>query len=204
MGVLNIAVAFNAVAKKNDGILRLLSEEMLKHKIDTPLRICHFLAQLSHESSGFTRTLENLNYSAEGLLKTFPKYFKNGLEKKYERNPEAIASRVYANRIGNSDEASKEGWKYRGRGFIQITGKDNYIKYSQLIFRDNRLVNNPDLALEVEIACKVACHFWSQNNCNFFADKDDIKGLTKRINGGTTGLSHREELVNSSKKAVGI
>lgn len=212
MPILNIAVAFNAVAKKNDGLLAIFAEEMPKVGIDNPLRICHFLAQLSHESAGFTIIQENLNYSATGLLKVFPKYFKDGLEVKYARNPRAIAARVYANRMGNADEKSEEGWKYRGRGYIQLTGKDNYRKYSKILFRDNRLVENPDLACEASVSVKIACAFWNESNCNDSADKDDVDGVSDLINlgrhtpkvGDAIGYLHRKELTDKAKNALGI
>jgi|APGre2960657404_1045060.scaffolds.fasta_scaffold00085_6 putative chitinase len=204
MGLINIAVAFTAVARKNEGLLRVLSEEMIKHEINTPLRVCHFLSQLSHESAGFTVLSENLNYSSTGLLKNFSKYFKDGSELKYARNPKAIASRVYANRMGNGSEDTEEGWRYRGRGYIQITGKFNYEKYSKSIFGDSRLLENPDLALDYIIAAKIACAFWKENNLNSLADKDDLIGITKKINGGTNGIDHRRELLKKAKDAVGI
>jgi putative chitinase len=204
MPTLNIAVAFNAVAKKNDGLLSILAEEMPKYGIDTPLRICHFLAQLSHESNGFTVNKENLNYSAEGLRKIFPKYFKDGLEYKYARKPESIANRVYANRMNNGPEDSGDGWKYRGRGYVQITGKFNYEKYSKIIFGDSRLLENPDLALDMSVAVKIACAYWRATDCNSAADKDDVIAVTRKINGGTIGLVHRQELTTKAKNAIGI
>lgn len=203
-GLIGIAVAFGAVAKKNDGILRVLSEEMINSGIDTPLRICHFLAQMSHESAGFTVLQENLNYSAQGLLRVFPKYFKDGIEVKYARKPEMIANRVYANRMGNGAEDTGDGFKYRGRGIIQLTGKDNYRVYSQDIFGDSRLLENPDLASDISVAAKIACRFWIKNNLNELADKDDIRTITRKINGGFNGLDHRTELLNKAKKAIGI
>jgi putative chitinase len=204
MGLLCIAVAFNAVAKKNEGLLSILSEEMMKADINNPLRICHFLAQMSHESAGFTVLQENLNYSEQGLLKIFPRYFKDGLEKRYAKKPILIASRVYANRMGNGAEDTQDGWKYRGRGIIQLTGKSNYKKYSELIFGDDHLVKNPDLALDLKTACKIACAFWNENNLSDLADKDDLNNITRRINGGLNGLAHRKELLEKAKKMVGI
>lgn len=204
MGLLTIAVAFTAVAKKNDDLLKVLSEEMMDHEINTPLRSSHFLAQMSHESAGFTRFVENLNYSSEGLLKIFGKYFKNGLEEQYARQPQKIANRVYASRMGNGDEASGDGWRFRGRGIIQITGRNNYKLYSQLIFKDDRLLQNPDLAADLSVACKIACVYWSVNKLNELADRDDLIGITRRINGATIGIAHRRDLLNKAKKAIGI
>ena len=176
----------------------------MNYEINTPLRSSHFLAQMSHESAGFTRFVENLNYSSEGLLKIFGKYFKNGLERQYERQPQKIANRVYASRMGNGDEASGDGWRFRGRGIIMITGRNNYKFYSQLIFKDDRLLLNPDLTADLSVACKIACAYWSVNKLNELADKDDLLGITRRINGGTIGLQHRSELLQKAKKAIGI
>lgn len=210
MGLLTIAVAFNAlVVKKNDNILRTLSEAMLKYEINTPLRVSHFLSQMSHESAGFTRFQENLNYSSDGLAVVWPKRFSkdgkpNDLAKRLHRKPEEIANTVYANRMGNGNESSGDGWLYRGRGLIQLTFKNNYSLYSELIFGDNRLVENPDLALEVQTACKIACKFWVMSGCNELADRDDLLAITKKINGGTNGYSHRLQLLNKAKKNIGI
>lgn len=204
MPLLNIAVVFNSVARKNDGILSVLSQEMVKSGIDNPLRICHFLAQLSHESAGFTVIQENLYYSEKGLLKNFGRYFKDGLEKKYAGKPKLIASRVYANRMGNGAEDTGDGWKYRGRGFIQLTGRANYEKYSKIIFGDSRLLENPDLALDYLVASKIACEFWNDKNLNALADKDNALAITKLINGGTNGLEHRKQLTEKAKAALGI
>lgn len=208
-GLINIAVAFSAVARKNDGLLSVLSEEMIKAGIDTPLRICHFLAQMAHESAGFTILQENLNYSADGLARIWPRrYAKDGkpneLALRLHRNPQGIANHTYANRMGNGDPASGDGWKYRGRGFVQITGKENYNVYSQSIFGDNRLLENPDLASDISVAAKIACAFWTRNKLNDLADKDDVVGITRRINGATIGIEHRKELLNKAKKAIGI
>ena len=203
-GLINIAVAFTAVAKKNDGILRVLSEEMVNAGIDTPLRICHFLAQMSHESAGFTVLQENLNYSAKGLLQTFGRYFKDGSEVRYARKPQMIANRVYANRMGNGAEDTGDGWKYRGRGIIMITGAFNFEKYSKIVFGDKRLLDNPDLASEISVAAKIACAYWNENKLNELAEKDDVVGITKIINGGLVGIEHRKELLNKAKKSVGI
>lgn len=204
MPILTIAVAFSAVAKKNEGLLSILAEELPKYGIDTPLRICHFLSQLSHESAGFTIMQENLNYSSEGLLKIFKRYFSPELAKHYQRKPQMIANKVYANRMGNGGESSGDGWKYRGRGFIQLTGKSNYIKYSKLVFRDDRLVTNPDLATDLKTACLIACEFWKENSLNTLADKDDVHSITKKINGGLNGIEHRKELLAKAKQAIGV
>lgn len=165
--------------------------------INTPLRIAHFMAQLEHES-GLKPISENLNYSAHGLKATFPKYFPNYiLASKYARQPEKIANIVYANRMGNGNVNSGEGWKYRGRGFIQITGKENYFRLH--IDTDLDCVKNPDLLLEEANAMLSACWFWKLKGLNSFADKDDIISITKRINGGLIGIEHRKELLTKWK-----
>lgn len=169
--------------------------------INTSLRIAHFMAQIEHES-GLKPIAENLNYSAEGLIKTFPKYFTLELAKNYARNPQKIANRVYANRMGNGNENSGEGWKYRGRGFIQITGKENYFRLSN--DTDIDCLKNPDLLLQEDNAIISALWFWNLKKLNLLANKDDVLGITKSINGGTNGLSHRKELLNKYKQMFKI
>ena len=163
-----------------------------KYKLNTPLRIAHFMAQIEHES-GLKPISENLNYSKYGLLRTFKKYFGDLSAQIYANKPEKIANRVYANRMGNGNEASGEGWKYRGRGFIQITGKENYFRLAN--DTDIDCLKNPDLLLEEPNAMLSALWFWNLKGLNKFADKNDIVGITKRINGGINGLEHRKELL---------
>ena len=173
-----------------------------EYDIDTPKRVAAFMAQCGHESGGFTLMQENLNYSAKGLRGTFGKYFPNDeVAKLYERKPQMIANRVYGNRMGNGDEASGEGWYFRGRGIIQITGKNNYTKCSQSLFESNVLVENPDLLLESEYAIHSACWFWSAARLNELSDIGDIKTMTKRINGGFIGL---EDRINHYNHAIEI
>ncbi len=157
---------------------------------ENPKRIAAFIAQLAHESGGFMFIKENLNYSAEGLRKVFPKYFPtDALAKQYARQPEKIANRVYANRMKNGDEASGDGYAFRGRGLIQLTGRDNYTKFADSL----------DMSLEDTIAyletpngaVASAGWFWDNNKLNNYCDRDDFIGLTKRINGGTNGLQDR-------------
>jgi len=169
------------------------------YQIDTPERIASFLAQCGHESGGFTVLQENLNYSAEGLNKIFHKYFPT-LEsaQPYARKPEMIANRVYANRMGNGDEQSGEGYRYRGRGPIQLTGKDNYAACSDFLFQDDTLLNDPDMLLDPEYALHSACWFWWKNDLNTFADSADLVTMTKRINGGTIGLDDRIKHYNEA------
>lgn len=171
---------------------------LLENKgINTKLRLAHFMAQIEHES-GLKPISENLNYSAEGLGKTFKKYFPTVvLANQYARQPEKIANRVYANRMGNGDEASGEGWKYRGRGFIQVTGKENYFRLAN--DTDLDCLKNPDLLLEEANAMVSALWFWNLKGLNKFADLDDITTITKRINGGLNGFEHRKELLKKYK-----
>jgi putative chitinase len=169
-----------------------LSEILPQYDIDTPHRVAAFMAQCGHESGGFTVMQENLNYSAKGLVGTFKKYFPTEAHAKpYERKPEMIANRVYANRMGNGDEASGDGWYFRGRGIIQITGKNNYTKCSQALFENDTLVEQPDLLLDSEYAIHSAGWFWSAARLNELADSGDIKTMTRRINGGFIGLEDR-------------
>ena len=166
--------------------------------IDTPLRKAHFLSQLSHESGGLKYSEENLNYSAQALRSVFGKYFKSKeIAEEYARKPEKIANRVYANRMGNGNEESGDGWKYRGRGLIQLTGKENYQNFANDHGVD--CVNNPDLILDPEIALTSACWFWKKRKINAHADKDDIHMVTKRINGGNNGILDRIQWLDSSK-----
>jgi putative chitinase len=163
-----------------------------KYQINTKLRIAHFMAQIDHES-GLLPISENLNYSSIGLINTFSRYFKGIDISTYVRNPEKIANRVYANRMGNKNELSGDGWKYRGRGFIQLTGKSNYIALSKESKID--FVKNPDLLLTEPNALIAALWFCNLKKLNKFADKNDITSITKLINGGLNGFDHRKELL---------
>lgn len=157
---------------------------------ENPRRVAGFLAQLAHESGGFNAIIENLNYSKEGLRKTFPKYFPTDeLAAEYARKPEKIANRVYANRMKNGDEASGDGFKFRGRGLIQLTGRDNYTRFAQALD-----MNIDDTIKYLETpngAVASAGWFWDNNKLNQYCDKSDFITLTKRINGGTIGLEDR-------------
>lgn len=163
------------------------------YDINTPTRIAAFVAQCSHESGGFRVLKENLNYKAETLRKIFPKYFPtNELAAAYCSMPnkqEAIANRVYANRMGNGDEHSGDGYRYCGRGLIQLTGKDNYTRFADSLEISPEEVS--EYLATFEGAAQSACWFWETNNLNQWADAHDITTLTKRINGGTIGLSDR-------------
>jgi putative chitinase len=175
-----------------DTVLAQIPSVMEKFKIDTPLELAHFLAQCGHESGNFKAVSENLNYSADGLKKIFPKYFPGNLNESYARKPEAIASRVYGNRMGNGDEASKEGFKFRGRGYIQLTGKANYAEFDKFVEDD--ILANPDL-VATKYPLLSAAWFFSKNKLNEIASKgaDDatVTAVTKRVNGGTIGLADR-------------
>jgi putative chitinase len=162
-----------------------------EYKINTPERVAGFLAQTGHESSDFTDIEENLKYSAQGLRKTFPRRFASVVAAKpFAKNPQLTANKIYGGRMGNGPE---EGWKFRGRGPIQITGKSNYIQCSKFLFKDLRLVNDPDLILtSKEICIRSACWFWSFRNINKTCDKNDVVKMTKLINGGTIGLADRK------------
>jgi len=156
-----------------------------QYEVNTPLRLAHFYAQAEHES-GLKAIAENLNYSADGLFKIFPKYFNKAQAVAYARQPQRIANKVYASRMGNGDEASNDGWNYRGKGILQITGRSNYHQLSKdtsVNFEDN-----PDWLLEEANAVIAALWFWQKNNINIKADADDIIGVRKKVNGGTIGL----------------
>lgn len=176
-----------------DTVLAQIPEVAAKFQINTPLRLAHFLAQCGHESGGFKHVNENLNYSADGLKKIFPKYFSQpGLAEQYARQPEKIASRVYGGRMGNGDEASKEGFKFRGRGYIQLTGKSNYTEFDKFV--DENILETPDL-VATKYPLLSAAWFFHKNGLNAIADKgaDDatVTSVTKRVNGGTIGLADR-------------
>jgi putative chitinase len=167
-----------------------ISEILPEYGINTPQRVAAFLAQCAHESGGFVFLKENLNYKAPSLRKVFPKYFPDdATAAAYANKPEKIANRVYANRMGNGDESSGDGWRYCGRGLIQLTGKDNYTFFAASL--DIPVEEAAEYLQTFEGAVQSACFFWEQNNLNQWADKGDILTLTKRINGGTIGLEDR-------------
>jgi putative chitinase len=160
-----------------------------KYDINNPERQACFLAQVMHESNSFKALSENLNYSALGLTKTWPSRFPD-LETadKYAHNPEKIANKVYAGRMGNIEEG--DGWKYHGRGLIQLTGRENYANFGHNASVD--VLSNPDLLTTPEYAALSAGWYWNKRNLNELADKLDIEGITKKINGGTIGLEDRK------------
>jgi len=176
-----------------DNVLAQLPDTIAKFELNTPNRLAHFLAQAGHESGGFRLTKENLNYSAKGLMGIFKKYFPNEAKAKlYERKPEKIANLVYGNRMGNGDEASGDGAKYCGRGYIQLTGKDNYVAFGKAINED--LSKDPTLVAG-KYAMLSAAWFFTKNGLHKLADKgatdEVVTMITKRVNGGTIGLADR-------------
>ena len=175
-----------------DVVIAQIPETAKKFNITNNLRLAHFLSQCGHESGGFKAVSENLNYSADGLKKIFGKYFPGTLAESYARQPEKIASRVYGGRMGNGDESSKEGFKFRGRGYIQLTGKANYTSFTKFIGED--CIANPDL-VATKYPLASAAFFFDSNKlwsiCDKGADDDTVTAVTKRVNGGTIGLADR-------------
>jgi putative chitinase len=177
--------------KNTADLFHAFSEVLPRYEITTVERVAAFLAQCGHESADFTVLKENLNYSAEGLSKVFPKRFPTvAAAQPYNRNPEKIANKIYADRMGNGPEASGEGYKFRGRGAIQLTGKENYSKFAASLGMD--LTAAVAYCETLEGAIESACWFWTTNKLNALADATDIVALTKRINGGTIGLEDRK------------
>jgi putative chitinase len=173
-----------------DGWYEALSNVLPEYEIDSPQRVSAFIAQCTHESGGFKRLKENLNYRWESLRKVFPKYFPTDeLAQEYAHKQEKIANRVYGGRMGNGDESSGDGFRYCGRGLIQLTGRNNYTKFAESVGMAVEEV--PSLLETFEGAVKSACWFWKTNNLNQYADSGDILTMTKRINGGTIGLEDR-------------
>jgi putative chitinase len=184
-------------------VLPAIQKTATQYQINTVGRAAAFLAQVGHESGGFNFREENLNYSQQGLLKVFPKYFPTaGLAAQYAHNKQAIANRVYANRMGNGSEQSGDGFKFRGKGYIQITGRFNTMKFADSLQMDE------DAAiaylLTVEGAAVSAGWFWSNASLNALADHGDILTITKRINGGTLGLNERTALFNKAQQYLAL
>ena len=176
-----------------DAVIAQIPDTAAKFAINTPLRLAHFLAQCGHESGGFRATQENLNYSAKGLTGTFKKYFPTeAAATPYARNPVKIASKVYGGRMGNGPESTQEGFKFRGRGYIQLTGKENYTAFGKSINED--ILSNPDKVAS-SYALLSAAWFFSKNGLHKMADEGAsdavVTKITKRVNGGTIGLADR-------------
>lgn len=173
-----------------------------RYFINTPLRVAAFLAQVGVESARLTALSENLNYSAEGLLATFPKYFNAVQAAQYERQPQRIANHVYANRYGNGDEASGDGWRFKGRGCLQITFKDNYAACGKAIGLP--LDSHPELLEQPCNAALAAGWYWDSRDLNKLADAGRFEGITRAINGGLNGYSERLALYAAGKRALGV
>lgn len=179
-----------------------LEQALPDYDINTKPRIAAFLAQCAHESGEFKFLKENLNYKAESLVKVWPKYFPSlDIAQQYAKKPEKIANRAYANRMGNGPEESGDGWRFCGRGLIQLTGRNNYQAFADSI--ETNINDIPEYLATFEGAVQSACWFWENMNLNQFADRGDILTMTKRINGGTLGLEDRIKHYNSALKIMG-
>ena len=188
---------------KRAALLPPLQAAMDEFQVNAPKREAAFLAQVAHESAELNRFSENLNYGAPGLMATWPKRFPDlATATRYERNPEKLANFVYANRIGNGDEASGDGWRFRGRGPIQITGRENYDKYGRRLNVD--LVQDPDKAATPEVGFRVAGLYWQENGLNELADAEMFETITKRINGKMIGLDDRLKYYARAKGVLGV
>lgn len=176
-----------------DGVFKEIAEVMDKFKINNPLRIAHFLSQCGHESGGFKVTTENLNYSSSGLMSTFSRHFPTKqLAEQYARNPEKIASKVYGSRMGNGNESTKEGWKFRGRGYIQLTGKDNYTAFDKFV--PENILENPDL-VATKYPLLSAAWFFNKNclsKADMGATDEAVSAVTRCVNGGYNGIEDRK------------
>lgn len=175
--------------------------------IDSPTVQAMFLGQYAHETQGFTKMQENLNYSVNGLLATFHRYFDAPTAANYARQQERIANRVYANRMGNGPESSGDGWRFRGRGLCHLTGRANYASYSKVVHGDDRCIENPDMLLLPEDAVGAGAWFWQTNGLNVIAaagTEAAFEAVTKRVNGGLTGLEDRQAWWAKAQVALGI
>lgn len=195
------------ISNKNElpkGVIVEIKSVIDKFAINTPTRLSHFLAQCSHESGEFKVVRENLNYSSERLLIVFPKYFKTKEQSDaYARKPEKIANKVYGSRMGNGDEASGDGWKFSGKGYIQLTGKDNYSAFDKVVEDD--ILANPNL-VSTKYPLLSAGWFWNKNNLNTIADlgatDDVVIKISKKVNGGTIGVEDRITQFNKFYKSL--
>ena len=187
--------------KQTEEFCEALNKILPEYEINTKERIVGFLAQTGHESGGYTKFVENLNYRAEGLCSTWPKRFPTlASAKPYARTPEKIANKVYANRMGNGIESSGDGWKYKGRGLLQLTGKANYQNLAAAIGKS--LEDTVTFCGTIEGIVTSSCWFWSVNNLNEFCDKNDFVGLSKVINGGIIGMQDRLSLKEKLEKLL--
>lgn len=176
------------------GVLR---GEAASYQVETLARLHHFLAQIAHESAGFTRLEEGLSYSAARLMQVWPSRFKTLNEARpYERQPYALAEKVYGDRMGN--RAPGDGWRYRGRGLIQITGRENYERFGKIAALP--LLDNPGIAADADEATRIALAYWRETGCNLLADVNDIQGITRKINGGLHGVEERAVWLAKARK----
>lgn len=205
---MSIKILQEKVGVTADGLFgpNTIRASMAHYKM-TPIRAAHFFAQCAHESGNFKAFSENLNYNAKGLRKTFRKYFPtDALAAQYQRKPEMIANRVYVSRMGNGNEASGDGWRFRGRGAIQLTGKNNYQAFSDYI-KDPEVMTNPDI-VSTKYSFESAMFFFETNKlwaiCDRGVDDNTILALTRRINGGTHGLADRNEKTKRYATMLGV
>ncbi|KGJ87929.1 glycoside hydrolase family 19 protein [Colwellia psychrerythraea] len=184
--------------------LTALNNQLSDYQIISNMQVAHFIAQIAHESGSFKYRRENLNYSAKALRAVFGKYFPSDeMAEKHARNPESIANIVYANRMGNGDSDSGDGWRYRGRGLIQLTGRNNYTRCGSDIGLN--IEAEPELlAKDAETAVAAACWYWQSNKLNGPADQDDIRLVTRKINGGYHGLEERIAFLNRAKEVLNV
>lgn len=182
----------------------LMNKLFPRYQIITPDRVVAFISQCGVETAGWTKFEENLNYSANRMMEVWPKIFDENLAKQCEYKPRLIANHAYANRMGNKDVVSGDGWKFRGRGPIHLTGKENYEKFANAMFEDPGIIlQNPDIvALDKQISLQSALWFWNKNNLNKIADSKEIIELTRKINGGLNGLQERINLSNLAYKIL--
>ena len=179
-----------------------LEQALPDYDINTPKRVASFLAQCAHESGEFRALKENLNYKAESLVRVWPRYFPDmATAQRYAHNQEMIANRAYANRMGNGPEESGDGWRFCGRGLIQLTGRNNYQAFADSI--ETNINDVPDYLATFEGAVQSACWFWESNNLNQYADAGDILTMTKKINGGTLGLDDRKKHYEHALQIMG-
>ena len=200
MNAQQLSAACSCPLPKAEQWLDFIVAAMEEYEINTAKRQASFLGQIAWESAYLSRLSENLNYSEAGLMATFPTHF-HGDAAKYARNPVMIANRVYASRMGNGDEASGDGYKFRGAGLIQLTGHDNFLHYSGVTGHD--LIAQPDLLRVPSAACaNVAAAYWQEHGCNEFSDAGNIAAMTKAINGGANGLAERIENIKKATEAL--
>lgn len=204
-GFRSLAVINALAAPKADevvvaAIAAALDQGLEGAAIVTKLRLAHFAAQAAHESAGFSQLVENLNYSAKGLRATWPSRFTLATAQAFARKPEQIANKVYAGRLGNGDTLSGDGWRYRGRGIFQVTGRANYRVYGQAIGLD--IEANPDLAAGPVAAARLALAYWTRNALNALADRDALRDITRRINGGLIGIDDRAKKLMTAKRVL--